>query len=131
MALIRKIVAAIAQIVALMLICAFSLYSGYYAWGWAKAVRFISDQLLLAAAELKKAGIGADLITPDKIEILVQVANASEPSVWFAIGTLLGFLFSVAIGSIVFMLAEIANNTRRMTQFFERLETRNRDPEPR
>jgi hypothetical protein len=124
MSLIRRFMAGVAQFVGLLLILVFSAYSGFYAWGWAKAIRFISDQLLVAAAELKRSGQASQLITPDNLNIIVRVSNMSDPTIWFAIGALLGFLISTTLVAIIFMLAEIAYNTRRTVAFFERVSTR-------
>ncbi len=123
MSLVRRIVAVCGQIVGLLLIMVFTTYSGFYAWGWATTIRFISDQLLLGASELKQSGLAPHLTAPENIQIVVQVSNLSEPNAWFVIGALMGFLISAASVSVIFVLVEIMHNTKRTVAFFERMDS--------
>src|SRR5438128_236935 len=97
----RRAVAVIGQIVALVLIFVFTMYSGFQAWGWAKTIRFFSDQLLRGAAELKRSALLPQLTTPENLEVVVQIGNLSDPDAWFLIGATLGFLISAAVLSAV------------------------------
>ena len=127
MSLIRRAVAGIAQFVGFLLILFLTAYGGFYAWSYAKTIRFISDQALRAAAEMKRQNIGAEFLTPQNLEAIVQVSNWSEPGFWLVAGALLGFLVSAAAVGIIFLLAEIAHNTRRTVAFFERVDSRTRN----
>ena len=127
MSLVRRVIAGIAQFVGLLLILFLTAYGGFYAWGWAKTIRFVSDQALRGAAELRRQGVASELVTPQNIDAVVQVSNWSEPTLWLFFGAVLGFLVSTALVGVIFMLAEIAHNTRRTVAFFERLNARNED----
>lgn len=127
MSLVRRVIAGIAQFVGLLLILCLTTYGGFYAWGWAKTVRFISDQALRAAAELRRQGVAPELLTPQNIDAIVQVSNWSDPTLWLLVGAVLGFLVSSALVGVIFMLAEIAHNTRRTVAFFERINAPNED----
>jgi hypothetical protein len=124
MSVVRRVIAGIAQFVGLLLILFLTAYCGFYAWGWAKTIRFISDQALRVAAELRRQGVAPELLTPDNINVIVQVGNWSDPALWLFVGAALGFLVSTAVVGVIFMLAEIAHNTRRTVAFFERVDAR-------
>ncbi|MEA2823501.1 MAG: hypothetical protein QOJ86_5505 [Bradyrhizobium sp.] len=124
---IRRAVAGVAQFVGLLLILFLTAYGGFYAWSYAKTIRFISDQALRAAAEMKRQGVGTEFLTPQNLDVIVQVSNWSEPSFWLAAGALLGFLISTALVGVIFLLAEIAHNTRRTVAFFERVNSKARN----
>ena len=124
MSQVRKIIAGISQFAAGMLVVAFTIYCGFYSWGWAKTIRFVSDQILSGAAEMQRAGVNSTLLNPQNLNLVVQVSNLSDPTIWAVIGAVIGFLISTAVLGIVFMLAEIAHNTRRTVAFFERVNSR-------
>jgi hypothetical protein len=124
MSQVRKIIAGISQFAAAMLVIAFTIYTGFYSWGWARTIRFVSDQILSGAAEMQRAGVNSTLLSPENLNLVVQVSNLSDPTVWAVIGAAIGFLISTAVLGIVFMLAEIAHNTRLTVAFFERVNSR-------
>jgi hypothetical protein len=124
MSFIRRAVAGIAQFVGLLLVFFMTAYGGFYAWSYAKTIRFISDQALRAVAEMKRQGVGAEYLTPQNLDVIVQVSNWSEPSFWLGVGAALGFLISTALVGVIFLLAEIAHNTRKTVAFFERVSTK-------
>ena len=124
MPFIRRLVIRISELLGILLIIFITGYWGIHAWSWAKTVRFVSDQLLKVAADLRQAGWAAEILTTENLNAIVQVSNFSEPKLWFVVGAFLGFVLSCSIVSIVFLLADIAHNTRKTMQFLERLESR-------
>ena len=124
MSLIRRAIAGFSQFVGLLLILALTAYGGFYAWSYAKTIRFISDQALRAAAEMKRQGIGAEYLTPQNLDVIVQVSNWSDPLLWLTVGAFLGFLVSTVLVGVIFLLAEIAHNTRRTVAFFDRVNSK-------
>jgi hypothetical protein len=127
MRFIRRAIAGFAQFVGLLLILFLTAYGGFYAWSYAKTIRFLSDQALRAAAEMKRQGIGAEYLTPQNLDVIVQVGNWSDPAFWLGAGAVLGFLISTALVGVIFLLAEIAHNTRRTVAFFERIDAKSRN----
>lgn len=127
MSFVRRIVAGITQFVAVLLVVFFTVLTGSYARSVAKTVRYISDQALILAAEMKRAGVASALISSENIDAIVQVSNFSDPTVWTIVGAAFGFLISTAVFGIIFMLAEIANNTRQTVAFFNRVDARSRN----
>jgi hypothetical protein len=124
MSRVRMVIAGIAQFVAIVLVLFFTIFVGLYARGIAQAIRFLSDQALTVAAEMKRAGVGTAVLTPENLGLLVQIGNLSDPTAWSIIGATIGFLISTSVFAIIFMLAEIAHNTRLTVGFFERVNSR-------
>lgn len=113
MAGIRRVVATVAVFVALLQVALLTAYGGFTGYGYARTLRFVTDQVLHAAAELKGSGVGNAYLTPETLGLLVQAGNWSNPALWTCIGAALGFAVSCTMVAMLFALHEIAQQSRR------------------